>query len=37
MKKNNQSKNNVIIPIFSPQQIINQVNGPFVTQKSLSK
>lgn len=37
MKKNNQSKYNVIIPIYTPQQIINQVNGPFITEKSFSK
>lgn len=36
-KRNNSTKNDVIIPLYTPQQIINSVNGKPHSQKSLNK
>lgn len=35
MKKNNSSKVNVIVPLYTPQQIINSVNVQMQSEKNL--
>ena len=37
MKKNTNSKNDLIVPVYTTQQILNSVNGQVPTQKSLLK
>ena len=37
VKRNNSSKNDFMVPVYTPQQIINSVNGPSYIQKSSIK
>lgn len=36
MKRNNSSKGNVIVPVYTPQQIINSMNVKMQSEKSLN-